>query len=187
MRRRTFLELAGLGMANRLAPRAFAEALASSESAAEEHSNPEGPIDTYGSGHFGSWERDPHGLPSYRYTCNQVTDPRAVQPVDKTWRSPTEHIHQVGNDRLVAVASNYGHVQVRQDEGSPKFLNDYHPEKDCYGAGIGFLADEGFVLSTRYNGTSKDFDRIFGMGYFRKRVAEAFLYGRSGHICSVWR
>ena len=156
MRRRTFLELAGMGVANKLSPRAFAEALGSSGDAGEEHSPEDGPIDTYGSGHFGRWERDPHGLPSYRYTCNQVTDPRAVQPVDKTWRSPTDHMHQVGNDRLVAIASNYGHVQVRQDEGSPKFLNDYHPEKDCYGAGIGFLADEGLVLSTWYPARPKN-------------------------------
>lgn len=158
-------------MANRLTPRAFADALASAGNTGEEPPLEQGQIDTYGSGHFGRWERDPHGLPCYRYTCNQVTDPRAVQPVDKTWRSPTDHIHQVGNDRLVAVVSNYGHVQVRQDEGSPKFLNDYHPEKDCYGAGIGYLADEGLVLSTRYSGATQEFDRIFGMGYLRKRVA----------------
>jgi len=171
MRRRTFLELAGLGMASRLTPRAFAEGAALPGDAGEKHVQVQPPIDTYGSGHFGSWERDPHGLPAYRYTCNQVTDPRAVQPVDKTWRSPTDHMHQVGNDRLVAVVSNYGHVQVRQDEGSPKFLNDYHPEKDCYGAGIGYLADERFVLSTWYDDKAKEFDRIFGMGYLRKSVS----------------
>lgn len=171
MKRRTFLELAALGMASNLAPGSFAEALSPSENAGEERSPEWTPIDTYGSGHFGRWERDQHGLPSYRYTCNQLTDPRAVQPVDQTWRSPIDHMHQVGNDRLVAVVSNFGHVQVRQDEGSPKFLNDYHPEKDCYGGGIGFLADEGLVLSTRYSGATEKFDRIFGMGYLRKRVA----------------
>ena len=42
---------------------------------------------------------------------------------------------------MVAVASNFGYVQVRQDEGSPKFLNDHAPELNRYGAGIGYLTD----------------------------------------------
>lgn len=75
----------------------------------------------YGSGGFGEWIEDAFGLPAYRYTCDQRRDPKAVTPVNPIWRSPTDHSHQVGNDRLVAVASNYGYVQVRQDEGSPKY------------------------------------------------------------------
>ncbi len=170
MRRRTFLELAGLGAANRLVPRALADELRSTVGLNELREAGQDSEYAYGSGHFGRWEKDPHGLPSYRYTCNQITDPKAVQPVDKTWRSPTDHIHQVGNNRLVAVVSNYGHVQVRQDEGSPKFLNDYCPEQDRYGAGIGFLVDKDLVISTYYTAKAESFDRIFGMGYFRKRV-----------------
>ena len=171
MRRRTFLELAGLGLANTLTPRALAAQPVSLgvplQQPLELTNRP-----AYGSGNFGRWEDDPHGLPAYRYTCDQLTDPRAVLPVDKEWVSPTNHIHQVGNDRLVAVASNYGHIQVRQDEGSPKFLNDYCPEQDRYGAGIGFLADDaGLALSTYYTGEADSFDRVFGMGYLQKRVS----------------
>src|SRR5665213_1674493 len=125
----------------------------------------------YGSGHFGEWVNDPHGLPAYRYTCNQTTDPKAVTPVHKEWRSPTDHTHQVGNNRLIAAVSNYGYLQVRQDEGSPKFLNDYSPEHDHYGAGIGFLADGDTTLNTYYSGQPETFDRIMGIGYLRKRVA----------------
>jgi len=124
----------------------------------------------YGSGHFGEWIVDGFGLPAYRYTCNQTSDPLAVTPVHKQWRSPTDHTHQVGNDRLVAAVSNYGYVQVRQDEGSPKFLNDYFPEESRYGAGIGFLTDGKQVLSTFYPGNGASFDRILGEGYFRKTV-----------------
>ena len=168
MKRRTFLELAGIGLAQTLVPRTLQ---AQSEVPAKQPLDPSTSED-YGSGHFGSWEQDAHGLPAYRYTCNQLTDPLAVLPVDRTWRSPTDHMHQVGNDRLIAVASNYGHVQVRQDEGSPKFLNDYFPEQGRYGGGIGFLADdEGLVLSTYYTGKADSFDRIFGMGYLQKRLA----------------
>jgi hypothetical protein len=97
----------------------------------------------YGSGHFGEWITDQFGLPAYRYTCDQTSDPTARTPVHKEWRSATDHTHQVGNDRLVAAVSNYGYLQVRQDEGSPKFLNDYSPERGYYGAGIGFLTVAG--------------------------------------------
>ena len=109
-------------------------------------------------------------MPAYHYTCNQLSDPKAVSPTAKEWRSPTDHSFQLGNDRLVALVSNFGHVQVRQDEGSPKFLNDYCPEQNRFGGGVGFLADRGFVLGTYYCGVAESFDRIMGIGYMRKRV-----------------
>ncbi len=124
----------------------------------------------YGSGHFGEWITDQFGLPAYKYTCNQLTDASAQTPVHKFWRGPSDHTHQVGNDRLIAAVSNYGYVQVRQDEGSPKFLNDYSPEHGFYGAGIGFLTDGKSVLSTFYPGNGESFERILGEGYFRKIV-----------------
>ena len=125
----------------------------------------------YGSGYFGEWIWDEFGLPAFRYTCDQTTDPRAISPVDPAFRSPTNHTHQVGNDRLIAAVSNYGYVQVRQDEGSPKFLNDYAPERGHYGAGIGYLTDGSMVLSTFYPGNGESFDRIFGVGYLRKKIS----------------
>lgn len=126
--------------------------------------------EAYGSGHFGEWFTDPFGLPGYRYTCDQTVDPKAQSPVHKEWRSPADHTHQVGNDRLVAAVSNYGYVQVRQDEGSPKFLNDYSPENGRYGGGIGFLTDGKTVLSTSYPSHGDSFDRVLGLGYLRKTV-----------------
>jgi hypothetical protein len=171
MRRRTFVGLAGLGLANSLVPRAFAGA-PQPHDASSRVNDQQGAATDYGSGHFGRWETDAHGLPAYRYTCDQLKDPLAVLPVDKEWVSPTDHIHQVGNDRLVGVVSNYGYMQVRQDEGGPKFLNDYSPEHARYGGGIGFLAEgEHLVLSTYYTGAADSFERVFGMGYLQKRVA----------------
>jgi Glycosyl hydrolase 36 superfamily, catalytic domain len=158
MERRTFLGLAGLSLCSGLVEPAACFADSSEETAA------------YGSGHFGDWITDSFGLPAYRYTCNQIKDPKAFSAVDKAWRAATDHPHQVGNDRIVAVASNYGYVQVRQDEGSPKFLNDYSPDDGRYGGGIGFLADESDLLSTYYTGAADSFDRVFGMGYLRKKV-----------------
>jgi hypothetical protein len=124
----------------------------------------------FGSGHFGEWINDQFGLPAYRYTCNQITDPKAVSPVHKQWRGPTDHTHQVGNDRIVAAVSNFRYVQVRQDEGSPKFLNDYSPDRGRFGAGIGFLTDGKTILSTYYPGNADSFDRVMGEGYIRKNV-----------------
>jgi len=169
MNRREFLQIAGVGAFHKLAlpncdsaPRSGVSTIPSGAQASE--SKP------YGSGHFGEWITDQFGLPAYRYTCNQVTDPKAVSPVHKQWRGPTDHTHQVGNDRLVAAVSNYGYVQVRQDEGSPKFLNDYFPEHAHFGGGIGFLTDGEQVLSTYYPGHGESFERIMGEGYFRKTV-----------------
>ncbi|MFX0045305.1 MAG: GH36-type glycosyl hydrolase domain-containing protein [Candidatus Hermodarchaeota archaeon] len=123
---------------------------------------------SFGSGHFGEWIEDEFGLRAYRYTCNQTKDPKAVSPMSEVWRPKTDHIHQVGNDRLVAVVSNYGHVQVRQDEGSPKFLNDFDPSTYHFGGGFGYLTDGESFLSTYYSGEAEEFERVFGMGYFRK-------------------
>ncbi len=125
----------------------------------------------YGSGGFGVWIEDEFGLPAYRYTCDQANDPQARTPVNEAWRSPTDHTHQIGNDRLVAAASNYGYVQVRQDEGSPKFLNDYDPAQGQYGGGFGYLSDGRLVLSTFCSGDAGSCDRVFGAGYLRKTVS----------------
>jgi hypothetical protein len=136
-----------------------------------EGSSPTATAKTYGSGHFGEWIEDEFGLPAFRYTCDQITDPKAHTNVNPGIRAPTEHIHQVGNDRITAIASNFGHVRVRQDEGSPKFLNDYDPESQQFAGGLGWLTDGHESLGTFYSGNNPQFERVFGIGYFRKRVS----------------
>ena len=125
---------------------------------------------SFGSGHFGTWFEDEFGLPAYRYTCDQTTDPKARTAVRPGLLAPTEHIHQVGNDRIVALASNDGYVRVRQDEGAPKFLNDYDPSTHQFAGGLGWLSDGSETLTTYYRGGQPGLERIFGIGYFRKRV-----------------
>ncbi|HUB19440.1 MAG TPA: hypothetical protein VL990_12450 [Acidobacteriaceae bacterium] len=125
----------------------------------------------FGSGYFGEWIEDEFGLPAFRYICNQTTDAKARTDVSPGVIGPTEHIHQVGNDRILAIASNFGHVRVRQDEGTPKFLNDHDPETHQFGGGLGWLTGGQETLSTFYSGRDAAFERIFGVGYFRKRVA----------------
>ncbi len=165
--RRQFLTRATLAAAGaRFAPEAWTLASQNSSSTAGASKQK-----AYGSGYFGEWIEDEFGLPAFHYTCDQIHDPKAVTEVNPGILSSTEHIHQVGNDRLVAVVSNYGHVRVRQDEGAPKFLDDYAPGQGFFGGGFGYLTDGETMLSTFYPGNATNFDRIFGMGYFRKQVA----------------
>ncbi len=127
----------------------------------------------YGSGSFGEWIVDDLNNPAFRYTSDQRHDPKAETPVTPGGLlGATEHIHQVGNDRLVAIASNHGYVQVRQDEGGPKFLNSFSLERSQFGGGIGYLTDGKEMLSTFYSpdGNPKQFERVFGMGYFQKKI-----------------
>jgi hypothetical protein len=172
--RRTFVGIAGIGVAQGLRVHGLTR-LCEVASALPHSEKP------YGSGHFGEWITDEFGLPAYRYTCNQLSDARAhvevqwdqwdPQHPDPDYPGPSNHWHQVGNERLVAVASNFGYVQVRQDEGGPKFLNDYAPARNRFGGGIGYLHDGNSVISTYYPGSANSFERIFGEGYLRKIVA----------------
>ena len=124
----------------------------------------------FGSSNFGNWIDDEFGLPAFQYTCNQTTEARAVTQLQPGILAPTEHIHQVGNDRITALASNYGHVRVRQDEGCPKFLNDVDAELSQFGGGLGYLTDGHESLTTYYDAGNAQFERTFGVGYFRKRI-----------------
>lgn len=163
--RRRFLETAALSAAAaRIAPRGLEFMSHASASVADKKKD-------YGSGYFGEWMQDEFELPAFRYTCDQVHDKKAVTEVNPGLLGSTEHVHQVGNDRIVAIASNGGHVRVRQDEGAPKFLNDYAPERGCYAGGFGYLTDGATTLSTFYPGNGDTFERVFGVGYFRKKVS----------------
>jgi Glycosyl hydrolase 36 superfamily, catalytic domain/Glycosyltransferase family 36 len=124
----------------------------------------------FGSGYFGEWIEDEFGLPAFRYTCDQINDPKARTEINRGILLPTEHIHQVGNDRIVAIASNYGTVRVRQDEGAPKFLNDFFPDRGQFAGGFGYLTDGKTAFSTHYPGNGASFERLFGVGYYRRKL-----------------
>lgn len=163
MNRRKFMGLAGAGVTLGLSKPSLAELLEKSMPAVETGK-------VFGSGHFGDWITDRFGLPAYRYTCDQRTDPHAKTITHPNNLGATDHLHLVGNDRVVGVASNFGYVQVRQDEGSPKYLNDYWPEENRYAGGLGYLTDGNEVVGTYYPGSGAGFERILGEGYFQKVV-----------------
>jgi hypothetical protein len=127
---------------------------------------------SYGSGHFGRWLKDEFGLPAYDYTCNQLSDEKARTPMNEMWRSNRDHYFLVGNDRIVGIASNFGYVKLRQDEGGPKYLNYYEPSLNQFAGGIGYLKDQSSELTTYFTGDQQEFKRRFGMGYYAKEVAD---------------
>ena len=129
----------------------------------------------FGSGYFGEWIADERGLPAFRYDCDHLTDPAAISPTNAVWRKGNDHSFQFGNDRITCLASNFGTVQVRQDEGAPKFLGDIDPEDHCYGGGLGWLISGDAYLSTHYDGSADSFERIYGAGYMRKIVKKGSL------------
>ena len=169
MDRRQFLRSVGTGCSHPLLTPSLAALFSAADSTQVASAEPPA-SKAFGSGYFGEWVTDAFGLPAYHYTCDQLNDVRAVTPVHKEFRLPNEHLHEVGNGRLEMVASTFGYVQVRQDEGAPKFLNTYSPQHSWYGGGIGYFSDGNNTLSTYYPGGGDSFERVLGEGYFTKIV-----------------
>jgi len=77
-----------------------------------------------GSGIFGRWIIDRTGLPAYRYDFDQYRDNRARYPNSENL-DRRDHWHQIGNDRVTALASNDGTVQVYLCDRGGVFLNRF--------------------------------------------------------------
>jgi hypothetical protein len=83
-----------------------------------------------GSGIFGTWIDDDDGLPAYRYTLDQRVDARAEWTLsDGSVR--TDHLFQIGNDRLIGVVDTDGFAQI--------FLKD-RDDVDVDDDGLGHVA-----------------------------------------------
>ncbi len=77
-----------------------------------------------GSGIFGTWMLDKAGLPAYEYTCDQYEDERAAYPNSENL-DRRDHWHQVGNQRITALASNDGIIQVYLGDRGGVLLNRF--------------------------------------------------------------
>lgn len=98
------------------------------------------PVDE-GNGIFGRWIVDETGLPAYEYKLDQYKDVRARYPNSENL-DRRDHWHQVGNQRVTALASNDGTVQVYLGDRGGVFLNKFEAWQSGRGAGgiLGFLA-----------------------------------------------
>ena len=138
----------------------------------------------HGNGDYGQWGLDEYGGVIYDYTVDQINDPMAFAPSDPRYRYPTDQNFQLGNDRVVAYASNYGYVLVRQDEGGPKWLHD-NDLRWQWGAGYGHLlndSDSSPLLASFYtndtssrSGSGAHWRRRYGLGYMRKSLTRGCL------------
>lgn len=108
--------------------------------------NPEG-APPYGSGAFGRWTTDDFGLPAYLYT--------ASDPVP--W-------HQVGNDRITAIAHAGGSVELFTWETGAKWLNARGRGTAVTPAAHGVSPPGGPVL--------------FGLGYVQRELSAGDLRWR---------
>ena len=125
---------------------------------------------TYGSGDFGTWATDSFGLPSYRYTIHQNTDPVAHQ---SELAGSTDAWSQVGNDRVKADAFNHGYTELWSQDRLAQWINQLDVSKRHEGGGFGYLNVDGRVSSTLYDDIPKgaSSDRTFGVGYFSHSVS----------------
>ena len=127
-----------------------------------------------GNGSFGTWLKDKYGLPAYNYTCNQFLNPFAKTPT--TYGFSVDHFHQIGNDRITATVHNGGYIQVLECSRGFQWLTYKNKKKNKLGGGIAlFQADQSQpFLSDLYKLKSSQlftkFQRIFGMGYFQKKL-----------------
>ena len=124
-------------------------------------------------GAFGQWiDADSSGMPAFDYTLDQTSAAgaaiaRAYHDAERQsdWRNATDNLFELGNDRLVVVASTFGYVQVRQDESGPKFLQDVDPSSHQFGGGIVYVVDSAtreLLASSWYSPGTR---RRFGIGY----------------------
>jgi len=128
-----------------------------------------------GSGVFGTWVTDRHGMPAYDYSLDQEVDPRAEQP---ELAGGNANWSQLGNDAIVANAYNHGYVQLWSSARVYQWANRYDASTDHFAGGFGWLRlADGRTASTLYadRPPASRFQRRFGAGYFRKRMRLAGL------------
>jgi len=98
-------------------------------------------------GIFGHWMRDEFGLPAFRYEMDHVRDPRAIWDTVIFGKS-SRHWHQLGNDRITAVATNEGWFQLYSHEFGPRWINMHRPDRRSYAGGVSFIQLGDRMLST---------------------------------------
>ena len=153
---------------------------AAGSSAAPAAPPPPAPPASGDGGAFGSWRTDAQRLPYFSYELDQTSGRGAAiaaayanATTFPTVRNATDHTFLFGNDRVTALASNYGYTQLRQDEGAPKLLNDVNRSDSQFGATNGIVSDArtGEVLASTWSAVEGE--RAFGVGYRKVRSRSA--------------
>jgi hypothetical protein len=131
----------------------------------------ENPYNQRDGGIFGRWTKDEFGLPAFRYEMDHLRDPRGTWDTQLFGMS-NRHWHQLGNDRLTAIATNEGWIQVYSHEFGPRWINMYRPELGSYAGGVSFLQMGEQMLATLYRCLPREatVERTWGCSYSRFTV-----------------
>ncbi len=150
----------------------------SQSDSSREQPGPGGFDTSRGNGNFGSWINDEFGLPAFRYSgCS--TD---------SCEEPADVFHQLGNDDISAIAHGDGYVELFTAKTFYRVANKYDESARNYAGGFGWIRDGEKVWSTLYDDrpAGSSYERIFGMGYFKKTVehdglkVEHYIYSAPG-------
>jgi cellobiose phosphorylase len=125
---------------------------------------------TYGSGAFGQWTVDSFGLPSYRYTMDEQTNPLARQ---MNLQGASDAWSQVGNTRVKADAFNHGYTQLWSQDRLAQWTNYYDATHGHFSGRTGYVNVGGKAFSTLYDDRQAPAttSRRFGVGYYAHSVA----------------
>lgn len=121
----------------------------------------------HGSGVFGRWVVDDQGLPAYAYDFD-AADPRGQWELsDGSVR--TDHLFQLGNDRVIGVADSRGFVQLFARDRGPVFLNRVDLAQGRPGGGFSYVAEYATAWATAPHLAPAGAwtSRRFGIGYAR--------------------
>jgi len=127
-----------------------------------------------GNAAFGHWTIDPAGLPAYAYEIDQYTDPRSRYPNTENLNR-RDHWHQIGNDRITALASNDGTLQLYLGDRGGVYLNrfearDYETAGDFDDAPLGLNDRLLNLLARLIRSVASAYRWLRAMGYrFRAR------------------
>ncbi len=128
---------------------------------------------TYGSGDYGRWGTDGFGLPAYHYRASTA----ATASVPDQTGGASEIEHQIGNDHIVADASEDGSVELWSQDRLYQWANHYDASSKHFAGGYGYLAEGGQVASDTPSGVPRNgtLERIFGVGYYEKELDTSSL------------
>ncbi len=103
------------------------------------------------------------------------------------WRAPTDHTHQVGNDRSSPLSPTTATCKCARTKARQNFSTTIARSSGHFGAGIGFLTDGNEALSTFYSGKVALVRKDLGPGLFPENRKETTLRSRSDYLRSLWR
>lgn len=128
-----------------------------------------GDYDTsYGNSAQGRWINDELGLPAFRYEgC--ADSPCTGAALDT--------FHQLGNGHATAIAHSDGYVELFTAKSFYRFANRWDEAGRNYAGGFGWVRDGDDVWSTLFEDRPPGaiYERVFGMGYFKKTVEKGGL------------